>query len=214
MAAAGVRGYNHAMETPAAGRSAGRFRTGLIPALLAVAVAAPATGAERREAGRHEHGTGELRVAIDGNDVEIELEGPASNFLGFEHQPATAAEQQALAAALAVLGAPDKLFVLPAAARCQLVGTEVTPPGFAAEEAAGEHAEEDGGHDDEDDEVHTEVAARYAFRCAQPSALDVVRLEVFARFPETARLEASVVAPAGQLGATLKPEAAVLKLRP
>jgi len=179
--------------------------------LFAVGMTATATGAERREAGRHEHGTGELRVAIDGDDVEIELEGPAANFLGFEYRPSTAAEQQALDEALATLRAPDTLFIWPAAAGCQLVSTEVTPPDYGTLEHDEEHDDEHSAHEDDG---HTELAGLYGYRCAKPAALDTLRVVVFTRFPQTGRLAASVVGPDGQVGATLTPAAAVLKLRP
>jgi hypothetical protein len=189
-----------------------------IAALLALATTITATGTERREAGRHEHGTSELRIAIDGNDVEVELEGPAANFLGFEYQPSTAAEQQALDDALATLRAPDNLFTWPAAAGCQLVSTEVTPPDYGTMEDDGDHDDaeddEDGGHNHGDEDGHTELTALYGYRCTQPAALESLRVLVFARFPQTGRLAASVVGPGGQVAATLTPAAAVLKLRP
>jgi hypothetical protein len=186
-------------------------------ALIHALAATPALAADRREAGRHEHGTGELRVAIDGNDVEVELEGPAANFIGFEYQPSTAAEQQTLDQALATLREPGRLLSWPSAAGCQLVSVEVTPPDYGEAE---EDGRDDAGHDDEEHgdhegEVgHSEFAALYAYRCSSPGSLDALRVLVFERFPQTSRLGASVVGPGGQTGATLTPASAVLKLRP
>lgn len=37
--------------------------------------------------GSHEHGAVTLGIAIDGQTIELELEGPAESFLGFEHAP-------------------------------------------------------------------------------------------------------------------------------
>jgi hypothetical protein len=173
----------------------------------------PALAGDRREAGRHEHGSGELRVAIDGNDVEVELEGPAANFIGFEYQPSTAAEQQTLDQALATLREPGQVLSWPAAAGCQLVSAEVTPPDYGDDEENGDHD----GHDDDShagDQGHSEIAALYAYRCSKPGSLDALRVLVFERFPQTGRLSASVAGPGGQTGATLTPAAAVLKLRP
>lgn len=206
-------GYSQAMKTAPDTNHPGPLAAALFATLL-FAVAAPATAAERREAGRHEHGTSELRVAIDGNDVEIELEGPAANFIGFEFQPSTAAEQRALDEALATLRAPDLLFTWPAAAGCQLVSTEVTAPDYGAMEDDDDHDDDDGRHDHGDEDGHAELTGLYGYRCTQPAALATLRVVVFTRFPLTERLVASVVGPGGQVGATLTPAAAVLKLRP
>jgi hypothetical protein len=186
----------------------------VIPAIALAMGTGPASGADRREAGRHEHGTSELRVAIDGNDVEVELEGPAANFIGFEYQPSTAAEQQALDAALAALKAPERLLAWPAAAGCRLVSAEVTPPKYETGEEDGEHHEAAGDDHDGAEDVHSEFSAQYVYRCSTPAALDTLRVLVFERFPQTSRIDARVAGPGAQTGATLTPAVVVLKLRP
>jgi hypothetical protein len=193
------------------------FAGAVAAALVHALTITPALAGDRREAGRHEHGTGELSVAIDGNDVEVELEGPAANFIGFEYQPSTAAEQQALDAALATLREPGQLLAWPAAAGCQLVSAEVTPPDYGEAEENGDHGDPHDGEADDDHagEVgHSEIAALYAYRCSKPGSLDALRVLVFERFPQTERLAAGVAGPGGQTGATLTPAATVLKLRP
>jgi hypothetical protein len=184
-----------------------RIRPRLTPVFalgLGLAVTMP-MAADRREADAHEHGVGELSVAIDGNELEIALEGPADNFVGFEYAPRTAAERQAMAAAVAMLRAPAQLFVLPPAAGCRLQSTEVDAPYGPGEDHSGdEHQDADG---------HSEFSAVYAWRCSRPEALDTIRVQVFARFPGTERLAAQVATPAGQLAVTLKPSAPVLRLR-
>ena len=37
----------------------------------------------------HVHGEATLHVVVEGNTVEIELQSPAMNLLGFEHSPET-----------------------------------------------------------------------------------------------------------------------------
>jgi hypothetical protein len=193
--------------------------------LVALALAASgAPAAERREAGKHEHGAGELTVAIDGNDVELEFEGPAANFVGFEHRPRNAEQQGAVDGALAALRNPATLFAWPAAAGCKLTTTEVEGPDYGDAEHA-DHEDHGSGHDrgdehdhdhgeEHDAETHTEFAAVYAFRCDRPAALDRLQVRVFQRFPATLRLAASVVGPAGQTAATLTPASPDLPLRP
>src|SRR5690606_41437008 len=69
----------------------------------------------------HVHGEARLDVALEGRLLELELHGPAVNFLGFERAPANAREQPRLNAVRDYLAQPEKAFALqPAYARCTL----------------------------------------------------------------------------------------------
>ena len=46
--------------------------------------------------GAHEHGAIKIGLAIDKNIVEIDIDGPAESFLGFEYLPKTAKEKKLL----------------------------------------------------------------------------------------------------------------------
>lgn len=183
---------------------------------VCLSLAAGASAAERREAGQHVHGAGELRVAIDGGDVELELAGPAANFVGFEHAPRSPEQERAFAAALASLRDPAQLFSWPTAAGCALVAAEVEAPDHDEDH---DEDHDDGDHDDHgddhgDDDGHSEFVAIYSYRCQSPAALDRLGVRVFARFPGTEQLAAAVVGPRGQSAATLTPTAPDLPLRP
>jgi len=54
-------------------------------------------------ADKHVHGEAELYIAIEGNKVLLELESPADNILGFEHQPSTPQQEKQVADAMAEL---------------------------------------------------------------------------------------------------------------
>lgn len=41
----------------------------------------------------HEHGAIKLSIALDGKDIELEIDGPSESFLGFEHSPTTKKEK-------------------------------------------------------------------------------------------------------------------------
>lgn len=195
-------------------------------AALAVCVLLqPASAAEpRREAGRHEHGLSELTVAQEGPELLIDLRGPAANFLGFEHAPRTSAERAALAAARAVLEQGEKLFGLPALARCRFVAARVTAPEAASADEESDEAEEDGhgiAEDEHDEDEHgsgngdhSEITVSYDVRCEAPRALSAIDVRVFAAFPGTGRIAASTVGPAGQTAVTLTPGNTVIRLQP
>ena len=60
---------------------------GLIGAGVALAVASTGAIAEetRRELDAHQHGHGSLTIAIEGGQVQMALEVPGADIVGFEH---------------------------------------------------------------------------------------------------------------------------------
>ena len=53
----------------------------------------------------HEHGVASLNVALDGQTLEIQLQSPAMNLVGFEHEAKSEADKAWLVAATAPLAA-------------------------------------------------------------------------------------------------------------
>lgn len=157
-------------------------------ALLLLITAASPTGlrAETRSAEKHEHGQSSLNIAVDGNDMAIDLDGPAANLIGFEHKPSTPGQTAVLAAALEVLRAGDTLFLTPAEASCRMISSAVSPPAFTA----------DG---------HSDLEASWEFRCGNPSALQWVDVQLLAKFPGITRLATGIVTPGGQKAVVLTP---------
>lgn len=152
--------------------------------LITAMAAAPALAAETRSAGKHEHGAAALDIAIDGNDMAIDLDGPADNFIGFEHKPSTPEQTAALAAALATLRDGDALFLTPTAAGCRMISSAASPPAY-------------------DGSGHADIEASWEFKCSSPASLLWVEVQLFAKFPGTKKLATSVVAPAGQKAVVL-----------
>ena len=58
----------------------------LTPFLLLPAFVATSLLANERA---HEHGVGTLSIAVEGNDVEIEMVVPGADVVGFEHPPSS-----------------------------------------------------------------------------------------------------------------------------
>jgi hypothetical protein len=137
----------------------------------------------------HVHGTGELAVAIDGNMLQIDLDSPLDNLLGFEHAPRDEKEKRALQAMSDKLQQAGSLFVPTAAARCVAQPTQMTPPFF---EAAGK--KNDG---------HADVEATLSFRCEAPAALKDIDVKLFEAFPALHKLNVQLATPHGQSAATL-----------
>lgn len=198
----------------------------LTPAILAIA-----DEHEHEQHAAHVHGLGTLDVALDGQDLYVELRVPAMNIAGFEHAPATAAEHKAIDDARAALEDPARLFVTDAAAGCRAQEISVV---FTAEHHA-DHADHDASHAERHDaehegegheahheeeshaehhggETHSEVEASYRFRCEAPERLRAIRVALFASFPGIEELETQVLGPHGQRRAELWANANELRL--
>ena len=78
-----------------------------------------------RQHGKHVHGVGQLNVALEGNELHIELISPAVNIVGFEHPPRQRQEAEAVQQAIQTLKDGQRIFSPAAEARCRLATAEV-----------------------------------------------------------------------------------------
>jgi hypothetical protein len=169
---------------------------------LTVAHAADEHDHEHGSLGAHEHGVGRLNAALDGKTLELELESPAMNLVGFEHVASSDADKAKVAAARAQLEQPLALFNLPKAAGCVVENQELESPLF------GDKPED--GHEHHHD--HSEIHARYQFTCATPTALKSLDLaNIFNSFPATQKIQVQLIGPNGQQGIEVTAKAATLK---
>jgi len=168
---------------------------------------------EHGSLGAHEHGVGRLNAALDGKTLELELESPAMNLVGFEHVASSDADKAKVAAARAQLEQPLVLFSLPKAASCVVAKQELESPLFGDKPEADDHdedAKDADGH--EHHHEHSEIHAHYQFTCAKPEALKNLDLtQVFKTFPATLKIQVQLISPAGQQGVEATAKAANLK---
>jgi len=162
------------------------YKTLLYSLIISTAAVTTNAGAETRSAGRHEHGSTTLGIAVEGQSLVLEIDGPAANFVGFERKPANDQEKQELARVLNVLRDGAALFLMPPGAQCRLQSAAVSPPDY----------QEDG---------HADLEAFWEFRCGSPAALTWIEAKIFSAFPATERLAASVVTARGQKAVVLTP---------
>jgi hypothetical protein len=171
----------------------------LIPLALigATALAIAADDVHRSEKG-HQHGLAELQVVIDGNELNIALDGPAANVLGFEHAPTTAAQKKTVRRVEQQLRQTETLFTLPKAARCEsrAADVELRLP------AAGSG------------ESHSDVEVEWHWRCGNIEELKHIDVGLFRAFPNFKELNAALVLPQGQKAASLSPRKLRLSLTP
>lgn len=79
-----------------------------------------------RQHGVHVHGIAGLNLILEDKQLQLVLDSPAVNLLGFEHRPASDAEHASLNKAMESLKDGAHLFVFNAAADCRLVETRVS----------------------------------------------------------------------------------------
>ncbi|MCP1465727.1 DUF2796 domain-containing protein [Pseudomonas sp. S3E17] len=171
---------------------------------------------EHGSLGAHEHGVGRLNAVLDGQALELELDSPAMNLVGFEHLATTAADKAKVAAARKQLENPLALFNLPKAAGCVISSQELNSPLFGDKPEA-DHDDDDDDHDAKDGahehhHDHSEIHAHYQFTCATPTALGNLDLtQVFKTFPATQKIQVQLIGPSGQQGVEATATAATLK---
>ena len=146
----------------------------------------------------HEHGAASLNAVLEGQRLELQLESPAMNLVGFEHAARSDADKAKVAAAKAELEQPVTLFAL-AAGDCKATQVELESPLF--EEHDHDQAHEDAGE-------HSEIHAHYQLHCERPDALRQLNLgELFKHFAAFEKIQVQLIGPSGQRGGNLTPSA-------
>ena len=204
----------------------------------ALTFALPVLAEDSRELDAHEHGSGALNIAIEGDQLAMELEVPGFDIVGFEYAATTDTDKAAVAAALETLGDPLALFVLPEAAGCAVTEASVELHGdeehdehdheahgeedhdHGEEHAEGEdhdheeHAEgEEHDHEEHAEEAsHSEFHAEYLMTCSDIAALTRIELSYFATFENAEELDVQLVTEKGAAAMEATPEQPVLNL--
>lgn len=171
---------------------------------LTLGLAATAAQAHGKGPGAHQHGVAKLAVAVDGEMLEIRLDSPLDNLLGFERAPRTDRERQAVRQ-MAQRFHSGEVFTPTPAAQCSIAGAELSsdvlaPALLAQAEAAGTEAaaapqaKKDG---------HADIEATLRWRCANPGALKSVDVGLFKAFSRFRQIDTAVAAAGGQRGLRL-----------
>src|SRR5690606_33664930 len=163
-------------------------------AAFTVSIQAHDHGHHGSNAPSHQHGVAQLHLAIEQDQLPLELQVRPADLQSSAHAPSAAQQHAALAAVQETLRQPERLFRLPARARCELQASELYSSLFAPADPAIEH----GRHGE-----HADISARYQFRCAAMSRLQQLEILVFDLFPDSQRLVLQAITPKGQTGAEL-----------
>ena len=160
-------------------------------------------GAAAHEPGAHVHGVAELHVAIDGHALEIDLESPLDNLLGFEHPPRSDSERAAVRAMAARLRQAQTMFVTSAAAQCKTTKVQLASAALPAELLGETPAA--AGAATQDADGHADLDASFSFECQAPERLKGMEVGLMQAFAGFRRINVSVAGPRGQSSVVLTP---------
>ncbi len=191
------------------------------------APAAEVEHAASREQGAHEHGAARLDIALAGSTLELQLEGAAYNFVGFERAPEGAEEVGRVEQARLLLNNASALYGWDSAAGCtaEAARIDTTLPDAATDGDGHDHAHEhnhahghdhEHGHDGHDHGHggHSNWRSYHRFVCSQPGSLGAIEVRLFQQFPKLERIDYQLVTDTAQDGGRLAPGQSVIRLQP
>ena len=190
-----------------------------VAATILVLSAAQGAAETERQLGPHQHGHGTLNLAVEGQTVQMELEVPGADIVGFEHKAETAEDRAKIEAAEKTLAQPLALFVLPGEAGCKVTAAKVSIVGEtesdhdAHELDHHDHTEADEHEAEEHEAEHSEFHGEYALSCSNVAAITAISFPYFEVFPNSAELAVTLITEKGQKAFEVNREHAVIDIR-
>ncbi|MBS3803472.1 MAG: DUF2796 domain-containing protein [Oleiphilaceae bacterium] len=194
----------------------GRELTGARRMALAVTLASSFGIQAADNLAAHAHGEAQLQVAVSGQTLDLIMESPAANLIGFEHRPRTKAQQEALDTArdwltnTALIDTEDK-------ASCRVLDASVMHSLMASEDR---HSNDNHGHEghsehkeDKPGTSHSEFVVSQSLECQDLTPGRTLTTPLLGRFPGIERLQLQWVSAKGQGSADLKADDNRFQLR-
>jgi hypothetical protein len=134
-------------------------------------------GHDKRQLESHEHGVSTLKIALEGQTLEMELESPANDIVGFEHAPENESQKAKVENALALLKSEAGVFKTPSAANCKI--TDVSGEFEVEKDHAGFHV-------------------TWKIKCLNPGKIKNLETTFFQQFPKAEEIEVEIITASGQ----------------
>jgi hypothetical protein len=151
----------------------------------------------------HLHGTAQLTLALAGNTLEISLESPAANIVGFEHQATAEKHINAVKKAKASLEASG-LFLF-SGSDCSLKQANVDMSSVI------EQGRQHSYHDDY--AGHSEISANYSYECSMGEKLETLSVDLISVFPAIETLEVMWLTDSQQGAMELTAKSKLIRIR-
>ena len=146
---------------------------------------------DKRQLESHEHGVSTLKIALENQILEMELEAPANDIVGFEHAPENKSEKAAIAQALLILKSKPGIFKFSSAANCNI------------KDVSGEF---------EVEKNHAGFHIIWKIKCLNPERIKNLETAFFQKFPKANEIEVEIVSNSGQSAIEWEKESNTIKL--
>ena len=162
-----------------------------------------------RQKDSHEHGAANLKIALEGEKIQVEFEVPSESLIGFEHFPKSESNRENFSNAIKILSDPSRLFAMSREGECLLVGMNISQSLFSNEDEHGkDESEEEHGHDDSEDEhghdqsekseIHSEFKSNYSWNCQHLDEIDSIGTQLMTVFPKIEEIRVNWISNNGQ----------------
>jgi len=139
----------------------------------------------------HVHGEARLNLVLEGTQIMVEMETPAANVLGFEHNPRNDEQKQLLNTALGIFRQSKNIF--------KFHGGNCRQSEFEKEI--------------HEIKTHMEFHFRYLFDCQSIDSLKQIEMKLFDQFPRFDMIEAQWIFLSGQGTTNLDPRNRLIKVK-
>ncbi len=195
------------------------MRKSIYYSLILSAMISVAAAEETRQVDKHEHGVGELNIAIEGSSINFEFMIPGADIVGFEYKAKSDEDISLVNTALTKFDDFNNIFTIPNTANCNLVEAEIAinqgddhddehdHDEHEEHEEHDEHDEHDEHeeheehdeheHEEHGEEAHNEFVAHYSFTCGNVKEIDRINFTYFTTFPNSGELEIQFVSEMG-----------------
>jgi len=136
---------------------------------------------EKRQLDSHEHGVSTLKIALEGQNIQMELESPAHDIVGFEHLPKNNKQKAEVNHALSLLQEPNEVFILSSEANCKITDNEAE---FEVENGEGA--------------THAGFHVTWKINCENPKRLKNLETTFFKLFQKAEEIEVEIISGSGQ----------------
>ena len=170
--------------------------------LLMSAMMSVAAAEETRQVDKHEHGVGELNIAVEGSAINLEFMIPGADIVGFEYEAKSDSDIALVNTALSKFQDFENIFTLSSSGNCNLVDAEIDINQGDEHEDEHDHDDEhdhedEHDHDEHEEEAHNEFVAHYSFTCGNVKEIDRIDFPYFTTFPNSGELEIQFVSEVG-----------------
>ena len=160
----------------------------------------------------HLHGYVELALAFERGSLEIHLESPAVNIIGFEHKATSQKQLQTIEQARQTLEASAELFSFDGG-DCSLKQATADFPALAEHNTHDdEHAHGEEEHE-ASEESHSEITAHFEYDCAQYEELNSINVNLIDHFPTIEKIKAMWVTDVKQGAVELTAKSNLIQLK-